>query len=375
MYQQPLDITIGEDERVFFKVSGTHTIYLTGNFVMPVDDTHNHMGDDSEEDEYDLSPDEDELDLLNEEESDDLDNMEDPRLVEVESEEEEAPKLVKKGKGKNKRAAEESEEEAGLDEIMTKALKKGSEAATNGEAKLSKKQLKKLKNNAGEAAAAALENKNVKKVDATSSDSPNKEKKVQFAKNLEQGPTGKDVKAPKDAKMNGDKGARKADEAKPKVDKTDNKADSAHGKTILGVKTIQGVTLDDRKIGTGPAAKKGAKVGLRYIGKTDDGKQFDGKFSISARNNHLLIEYSKQKRQAIHLHSRRRRSHQGLGYRRGGHVCWRRAPSHHPCESRLRQQGPPWHPEELEAHIRHKGTSHRLTMMFCASAEKSNCLY
>lgn len=239
-YQQPLDITIAEGERVFFKVTGTHTVFLTGNYVIPDDNGHNHhhevydSDDDSDED-YDLSPDEDELDLeLEEDESDDLDALEDPRVTEVDSEEEEAPKLVTaEKKGKNKRTADEID---GLDELIAKSTKPEVE-----EPKLSKKQLKKLKKNNGEAALAKTEE--LKNGDVAT---PKSDKKVQFAKNLEQGPTGS--------------------AEKPKAES---------GKPALGVKTINGIKVDDKKIGSGPACKKGQKVSMRYIGKLTDGKVFD----------------------------------------------------------------------------------------------------
>ena len=217
-----------------------------------------------------MSPDEDELD--DDEESDELDDLEDPRITEVGSEEdleeEEAPKLVKKAeqvqKGKNKRVHEESSENeapASLDKIMAKSLKTAepkTNGATNGEPKLSKKQLKKLKNNAGKAVETAAENKNVIKEEsvAGAKESPAKgDKKVQFAKNLEQGPA-------------------KADSDKTKAE---SKKEEGKPKPSLGVKTVQGVKIDDRKLGSGRAAKKGDKVGMRYIGKTTkDGKVFDG---------------------------------------------------------------------------------------------------
>jgi len=248
-YQQTLDIVIGENERVFFKVSGTHTIHLTGNYVIPDDGGHNHhhevydSEDDEEDEDYDLSPDEDELELeLDEDESDDLDALENPRITEVDSEEEvEAPKLVEK-KGKNKRSADELDEGASLDVIMAKTIK--GEAAVE-EPKLSKKQLKKLKKNNGEAA--AVKPQDSKKEETTPAKS---DKKVQFAKNLEQGPTGSAEKA-----------------------KTEPK--NTNGKTALGVKIVQGVTIDDKKLGSGPACKKGNKVEMRYIGKLEDGKVFD----------------------------------------------------------------------------------------------------
>ncbi|KAL2827186.1 hypothetical protein BDW59DRAFT_144385 [Aspergillus cavernicola] len=229
-YQQTLDITVAEDERVFFKVTGTHTVYLTGNYVMPLDDGHSHYDDDEEDDEeddYDLSPDEDELDIDElmmgeDDESDDLDDLENPRITEVDSDEE-APKLVD-AKGKKKRAADED----ALEDMMAKESK--AKAATNGE---SKKQQKKLKKNNGEAAPVE----------------PKEAKKVQFAKNLEQGPTPSKEKKPAE------------------------KTDKATG--TLGVKEVKGVTIDDKKLGKGSTAAAGNTIAMRYIGKLENGKVFD----------------------------------------------------------------------------------------------------
>ena len=252
--------------------------------MVPADSGHDHEhglydGEDEEND-YDMSPDEDELE--DDEESDELDNLEDPRITEVASEDEkEPPELVKKDKvekeepakkGKNKRAREESDDEkavsTSLDDIMAKSLKPA-EPITNGETKLSKKQLKKLKNSAGKAVEAAVEKKESKKEDdAGTKDSPPKaDKKVQFAKNLEQGPASSPAALQTDSK----------DKAE-----TDSKKEEAKPKASLGVKVVQGVKIDDKKLGKGPAAKKGSKVGMRYIGKLKDGKVFDCKCALSA---------------------------------------------------------------------------------------------
>merc|ERR1712072_609436 len=91
---EPLDITVGDDERVWFKVSGTHSIFLTGNYVeLP----GSRDGEDDDEDDYDSEPDEDEID-----EEDELDDMGGPRITEVEDEEE-APKLVAASKKTDKK--------------------------------------------------------------------------------------------------------------------------------------------------------------------------------------------------------------------------------------------------------------------------------
>ena len=221
-YQQPIDITILEGENVFFLNSGTHSIYLTGNYVIPDDEEED---DEDSDDEYDLPPGLDELD--DSELSDELDEIEGvQRIKEIDTDEEEAPKLVDAKKGKNKRVAEEDAE--GLDELIAQDGKK-----------LSKKQQKKLKTEA-----AAKE----------SPASAKSDKKVQFAKELEQGPTGP---------------------AKEKADKAADKKPT--------LKTVQGVIIDDRKIGTGRTVKNGDKVGMRYIGKLQNGKVFDGESPIPGR--------------------------------------------------------------------------------------------
>lgn len=163
-------------------------------------------------------------------EDDELDNIGGAgRVEEIDTDEEEAPKLVDTKKGKNKRAA--ADEADGLDDLIAKE-----------EPKLSKKQAKKLKNNEGKAVAAAEK------------ETPKSEKKVQFAKNLEQGPTA----SPAEKAKQGDKAAKKP-----------------------AVRTEKGVQIDDRKVGTGRTAKPGDKVGMRYIGKLENGKVFDCKLPLT----------------------------------------------------------------------------------------------
>lgn len=114
---------------------------------------------------------------------------------------------------------------------------------------MSKKQAKKLKNNEG---------KPVEVEKEAAKDTPTKaDKKVQFAKNLEQGPTGS---------------------AAEKAKQGDKKAG-------LGVKVVQGVTVDDRKLGSGRTVKSGDRVGMRYIGKLENGKVFDCKCSLQKISN------------------------------------------------------------------------------------------
>ena len=256
---------------MWFKVSGTHSIYLTGNYVEPLSGAAPDMfdPDSDEEEDYDLEPDMDELEDSDDDDDsieDELDDIENPRITEIDVEEE-VPTLVnsKKDKAvasKNKRPAVDSDDEdatlgaGGLDDMITEAKLKVTQPAVNGDKNLSKKERKKLKKNDGAAASPPIVEKVVEKkeVDAAPSSSSNKsDKKVSFAKDLEQGPTPTPTKDSKDAKSN----------------------DKAKG-AALGVKTVQGVTLDDKKLGTGHAAKNGDRVSMRYIGKLQaDNSQFD----------------------------------------------------------------------------------------------------
>lgn len=225
-YQQPIDIFIEAGEPVGFRVEGTHTIHLTGNIISYYDDEESDSEDDDEDGLYDLEPD---MDELLEDVSDEEDALDGVRVTEVDTDDEEAPKLVEAPQKGKKRPAEEEAES--LDDLLKKET----------EQKLSKKQLKKMKNNKGEAVSTKEEVK-VETKKETKKD-PKTDKKVQFAKNLEQGPTGSEAK------------------------KTE--------KAALGVKVVKGVTVDDRKIGNGRAVKNGDKVGVRYIGKLENGKVFD----------------------------------------------------------------------------------------------------
>jgi len=192
---------------------------------------------------------------MDESEEDELDGLENPRITEVDSEEE-APKLVdaKKGKKNNKRAAEEG---SSLDDMISKA-------ATNGEAKAAKK----VKKNDGQAAPAKAE-----KVETPSSD----KKKVQFSKNLEMGPTGS-----------------------PRVDE---KKEAAKPAAAKGPRNVSGVTVDDKKEGKGKAAKKGDRVEMRYIGKLKNGKVFDCKFRVLKIDQARLMSIQRTRRASRSLSS------------------------------------------------------------------------
>ena len=276
-FQQPLDITINEKERVFFQVSGSHAIYLTGNYLLDESGSESD-GDYNMPEDFGLASD-DEIEYDNE--SDELDELEDPRITELHSDaEEETPQLVAPN-GKKRRA---SDSEDGLDEIIAQSMKPETNGEVpNGEAKLSKKQRKKLKLQGGSAS-------------VDSKPAENGSKKVQFAKNLEQGPTPKksetlEEEKPTKKEETGGTEKQKKPEAvkqKPKAKAEKEILEPADSKDAGGrkssVKTVKGVIIDDRVSGEGSRAKKGSKVQLRFIEKLADGKVVEGRSSSSVHD-------------------------------------------------------------------------------------------
>ncbi|KAI9832818.1 MAG: peptidylprolyl isomerase fpr4 [Phylliscum demangeonii] len=275
-YQQPLNITVGDGEKIFFKVSGTHTVFLTGNYTVLAQE-YDRLSDypPNDDEDLNLSPDEDELSYGDQ--SDGLDDLADPRIMELGTDDEEVPKLVKdqdakapkeqptgkaKGKrGQNKRPAEdEGDHPSSLDDIMAKALKPADGAKTDEasvQPKLSKKQLKKLKNNAGQPVPSQAQ-ESVSKGDskAASSGVPgtkSSDKKVQFAKDIQGA-------APDKADKNG----------APTKNETEGQI------KLKKPRDVKGVTVIDNKLGTGRQAKIGDTVSMRYIGKLhSNNMQFD----------------------------------------------------------------------------------------------------
>lgn len=216
-FQQALDITITPDEEVYFVATGSYPIHLTGNYVEhPANDEEDEYDEEySDDDEYNLTPDEDEVVEGDDYDLDDLEEASDVenRIEELVAEDEE--------KEAKKRASEEKDDQSG-----------------------SKK--KKAK----------------------------KDKSVQFSKELEQGPTGPAADALKE--KSDKKGKKEKKEKKENKESTEDESKAENGSKKYPVKTLEGgVVTEDRKIGTGKAAKKGNKVGIRYIGKLKNGKIFD----------------------------------------------------------------------------------------------------
>ncbi|KAG8704857.1 peptidylprolyl isomerase fpr4 [Ceratobasidium sp. 395] len=224
--QQPLDLVLPEGEEIEFVVTGKNPIHLYGNYISQ-DGPGANDDSDEDEDEYDLDdiPSDVELGL------DELEDLEgdSARFEEIETA---PPKSVKRAR----------EEEDVADVSMASGVD------TTGMTKKEKKRAKKLKNEAGKAAPAPAATATTTTIAATTTT-------VTPA-------NGKDAKPAekKDKKEENKKEGKKDGEKKKKHEP----------KTLPG-----GVIIEDKTIGTGPAAKAGKKIGMRYIGRLKNGKVFD----------------------------------------------------------------------------------------------------
>ncbi|KAG8735572.1 peptidylprolyl isomerase fpr4 [Ceratobasidium sp. 414] len=214
--QLPLDLVLPEGEEIEFVVTGKNPVHLYGNYITQGPDSDEDS--DEEGDEFDVE------DMPSDVEEVGLGEMEEDsgRFEEIDAA---PPKSVKR--------AREDEE--------TGDVSVASGADIPAMSKKEKKRAKKLKNEAGKAAPAPTTTTTTVAATTTT---------VTPANGKESKPAEKKDK--KDGKKDGEK--KKKHEPK----------------TLAG-----GVIIEDKKIGTGPAAKAGKNIGMRYIGRLKNGKVFD----------------------------------------------------------------------------------------------------
>lgn len=152
-FQQPIDITISPDEEVYFVVTGSYPIHLSGNYVEHPGDEDSDEEDDVDDyiygdsDEYDLTPDEDELiDIEDLEDEADIEGKIQELVDEDDNkkrtiEQDETPK--KKSKKEDKKSVQFSKEleqgPTGSDLVDKKKEKKEKAKAKKEEAKKEQK--------------------------------------------------------------------------------------------------------------------------------------------------------------------------------------------------------------------------------------------
>lgn len=213
-YQQSLDLTITPEEEVQFIVTGSYAISLSGNYVKHPFDTPMGVEGEDEDEDADIYDSED-YDLTPDEDEiigDDMDDLDDEEEEEVRIEEVQEED-EEDNDGEEEQEEEEQEEEEQKEEVKPEPKKSKKEKRESTKRKKKKRKLK------------------------------SKEGRIQ--EGLRGG-------------SNKPKSKKEQDKHKPK------------SKVLEG-----GIVIEDRTIGNGPQAKRGARVGMRYIGKLKNGKVFD----------------------------------------------------------------------------------------------------
>ncbi|KAK6540743.1 peptidylprolyl isomerase fpr4 [Orbilia ellipsospora] len=287
-YQQPLQLTVGDGEPVFFKANGSYTIYLTGNYVteprqLPPsygqvdsdDEEEWESDDDDEEDEFDMDDEEelqevlarlksgayDDVDAESDEESDDLDDLENPRITEVDDDDEEAPTLVKAKKPEEALSNKEKKAAAKAAQLKAKAAETAVKAIAAKDNK--KRSADEMDIDVVTSSSTLSNGTTVATASAAVTDTPpsslSKKQQKKLKANSGEPVT---VSTPTEKKKSPATAAKVEKDEKPAVQSSKSR-------------TVDGVKIEDHKLGTGPEAKKGQKVSMRYIGKLTDGKVFD----------------------------------------------------------------------------------------------------
>ncbi|CAK9784564.1 hypothetical protein CC85DRAFT_283016 [Cutaneotrichosporon oleaginosum] len=214
--QAQLNITFIEGELVILQTNGPNAVHLLGNYIYQGGESDSEDDEDYSDGEYSDLDDRDEFDI--EEFAEDIEEAPKGKITAVEDEVEKP-----KPKAKTFAAVVADKADTPKSEKVDKKRKAEeiSETPTKAEGELSRSQKKKL------AKKAKVE------ADGAPTESP----------------------APK-------KEAKKETKEEPKKD--------SKKKTLPS-----GLVIEDIKVGTGPVAKGGKRLGMRYIGKLENGKQFD----------------------------------------------------------------------------------------------------
>jgi len=204
-------------------------------------DSESEYDEDEDNDLYDESPDEDELLFDDEEdEEDELDDL-DGRIEEIT--EDLSARIEGESKGKSKGTKRPREEEEEAPELVDTSKKSvADDIDMSGLSKSQRKKLKKQRRESNE-----------------SNPVNGSEKKVQFDT------------TPKGPSPSASESTIPAKPALSAQVKSESKPAAKKEKKTLA----NGVVIEDAKIGSGPMAKSGSKLAVRYIGKLKNGKVFD----------------------------------------------------------------------------------------------------
>ncbi|KAF7730594.1 peptidylprolyl isomerase fpr4 [Apophysomyces ossiformis] len=244
--QQPLDVTFVEGEEVTFFVKGPKkypcsTIHLTGNYTFDDEDSE-------------LDEDIDMMDLPN-----GIDRKRAAAYLDNEAEEDEEEEDEDDEEDEEEESDEEEDEEEEEEEVAVKNNKKRP-AKTEEEQPAKKRkaeqqqeqQIKKQEEQKKQAELKKKQEEQKKKQEEQKKKQEEQKKQAELKKKQEE------QKKQAELKKKQEEQKKQAEEKKSKV-----------------VKLPNGLIVEDVKVGNGPAAKSGQRIGMRYIGKLTNGKVFD----------------------------------------------------------------------------------------------------
>ncbi|KAE8268605.1 hypothetical protein A4X09_0g3730 [Tilletia walkeri] len=288
-----LNVHCAAEDLVGFSVTGPYSVDLIGAYTAnpagmnqepdsdeedsdeEIDsDIYGENSDDEDEEIYFEDDDDEPMDpvlagLLNAEDSGEEGAIEDPSRFQVLQDAKASKKGEKAANGKKRGA-----DAAGLDADASMASAVSTTGSADGDGELTRNQRKRLnkklkeQTDSGAAPTAADE--------STASTASSKAKKqVSFKDKEAEAATSKAAKDATAAPTKKDKAAaEKKEKTKPEEKKKEAKPAAKAG-APKKTTTASGLVIEDVKVGTGPQAKPGQRVGMRYIGKLTSGKQFD----------------------------------------------------------------------------------------------------
>ncbi|CAD6571190.1 MAG: peptidylprolyl isomerase fpr4 [Tremellales sp. Tagirdzhanova-0007] len=270
--QAMLNLTFVEGEAVMFEISGQNAVHLVGNYINQVPYAPESGSEYSGEDDYSELDDDEELD---EDELQDLRAQAKASITEIPettittSVKKSLPVIAETVKPKIKPEAKVSgtpvATKTGPTVIDTKVTTVKPTLSTTADAKPVAPSLKRKAADIDPVALAVAP----QSMAAASTEGLSKSQKKKLAKK---------ARVESDGKMSGTAVKEELKTAKPAV--VNGAKPVSAGGTNPSKKTLpSGLVFEDVKIGDGPGAKTGNRLGLRYIGKLESGVQFDSNTS------------------------------------------------------------------------------------------------
>ncbi|KAJ3207475.1 peptidylprolyl isomerase fpr4 [Entophlyctis luteolus] len=277
-----VDLTFSEGEEISFTVVGSATVHLTGNYIMddiPNEDDDDEDDEDGDEDEEEDEDEDEEIDSDDEDDASGMDVFfnEEGEAVDADGNPIDISELI----GDDEDDEEDDEDIDGEDdddeEAEAEALAEIQKALDKKRKSIeSKKSLKKPKieelpdsDTDAPSENKVATNEKTEVSSAASGDQKKLSKKEKKKLQKQQ----KEEEKPKAPEKPIEKSTEKTNEKQTDKKQKEKKEDASSQKKVT--KHPNGMIIEEVVEGSGPIAKVGSRVGVRYVGKLTNGKVFD----------------------------------------------------------------------------------------------------